>query len=145
MLVYYTLTSFRKSILSRHSIPSSAVILNSCSISGSLCCNCTRRVARPIILTAHFAHFPVSPFFCMWTSSKAIYYLHRLLIQRICFHEVQFLHLNILLYLLNTLITLQFSACFFLKGWFHFKCWELPQETISTISRCVLLVHRLCT
>ena len=41
---------FRKSIPSRHSIPSSAVITNSCSTSGSL--GCTNSVTLPIILTA---------------------------------------------------------------------------------------------
>ena len=40
---------FRKSIPSRHSIPSSAVITNSCSTSGSLGCNCTNSVTLPIL------------------------------------------------------------------------------------------------
>ena len=130
---------FRKSIPSRHSIPTSAVITNYCSTSGSLGCNCTKSVILPIILTAELLAVNTRfEYVCTIPGFPSFSYVDQLKSDILLPLSINPTHLfpwsmisafrYLIVFVEQTLMTLQFSVVFFLKGQFLFKCWELPHR-----------------
>ena len=129
---------FRKSIPSRHSMPSSAINTNSCSTSGSLGCICTKSFTLPIILTAELLAVNTRfVYVCTIPGFLSFLYVDQLKSDILLPLSINPTHLfpwsmisafrQLIVFVKQILMTLQFSV-FFLKGQFLFKCWELPHR-----------------
>ena len=126
---------FRKLIPSRLSTPSSAVITSFCSSEF----NSTNCVTLPHIFTAEFLAVDDARFVYVWTLQgfPSLWYMDQLKSDILLPLSISPKHLfrwsmisfgHFIVFVEQTLMTLQFSVVFFWKEQFSFKCWGLSHR-----------------